>query len=210
MYISLFKLAIFFYHVENFIIQLWNLNKIYSTKNSMQHKKWVTMSCNYLICRCATQSEYYLCKGLGGKCAYKGITCCVHIHILQIETNIHKNICNYRRIITYLERVVNVSLELKVLLEVNLMSHISKRWKQQHDKKNSKWSLGVPMCSLFQLRRHGANTECSRRKTHILQLSCQRPCFFISIHPFFVVIFHILLQALWDVSIDQCWSISGF
>jgi hypothetical protein len=122
----------------------------------MQHKKWTTLSCNYLMCRCVTQSEYYLCKGLEKECAYSRITCCVQIDILQIETNMHKNRCNYSRTSTYLERTLNVSLKLWVLLEVNLMSHISKRWKQQHicPKKISKWNLGVPMCSLSQLRRH--------------------------------------------------------
>jgi hypothetical protein len=52
MYILLFKLAMLIQktigHINDFIICLWHLNKIYFVKSPIWHKKWTTLTCNYL------------------------------------------------------------------------------------------------------------------------------------------------------------------
>jgi len=51
MYIFLFELIIliiiFYYHIDDFTIHLWQSNKIHSIKSPMWHKKWASLFCNY-------------------------------------------------------------------------------------------------------------------------------------------------------------------
>ncbi len=61
MYIFLFKITILIYiekyHIDDFIIHLWHLNKVHFVKNLMWHKKWTTLSCNYPTSKATQMKE---------------------------------------------------------------------------------------------------------------------------------------------------------